>query len=420
MTPHMEIKADAELPTFNVVAIGGEETGKTVLLASVFHTLTTEISDGGFRLDASLDQAVHLTNLFATLRDPHSAWPPGTRVGETRSFLFTCLGSAGGTEFPILRFNYLDYAGELVGGSGSSQAAVEQRETQQLDLEQRVDAAHAVFGIIDGQRMLAYLRRDPHGILYIETSIIPMIGLMRRVKCPVHFILTKWDLFDNMMRPRDRADIDDFAMDENDRLAVIRDELLSQASIRNLVEQRRREKRVVRLIPVSAIGRQFATVGADGHMVKRPHGRLRPHNVEMPLCAVLPDVFAQIEDQLDRSMEEDLRAERRVRARLTPMEAFSAVGKLLARPAGVALRVAADVAIGRNAFSDRVADVFLDWVGRPFDQKMGRVNAAVDDARQVLNEQRLARNAVLREFTERMIVLKRQLPSSDLADWRIR
>jgi hypothetical protein len=28
---------------------------------------------------------------------------------------------------------------------------------------------------------------------------------------------------------------------------------------------------------------------ANGKLVKRPDGRLRPRNVEMPLCAVLPD-----------------------------------------------------------------------------------------------------------------------------------
>jgi hypothetical protein len=387
----------------------------------MFHKLTTEINDGGFRLDTSLDQAVHLTSLYETLSDPQAAWPPGTTIGETRSFVFTCLGSAGGAEFPVLRFNYLDYAGELIGDARATHAAAEQREVQQSDLEERIDAAHALFGIIDGQRMLEYLRGEPKGTVYIETSIIPMIGLMRRAKCPVHFILTKWDLFDNMAPPaRRRVDTDAYVMDENDRLAVVRDELVAQAAIRNLVEQRRRDKRVVRLIPVSAIGRQFASANTEGHMIKRSNGRLRPNNVEIPLCAVLPDVFAQIEDRLDSAIEDALKAERRARTRLRPIEAVSAVGKVLARPAGVALRVAADMAVGRNAFSDRVADLFLDWVGRPFDEKMLHINAAVDDARQVIDEQRLARNAVLREFNERMIVLKRQLPSSDLGEGRLR
>ncbi len=98
----LPIKVGGNLPTFNLVALGGQETGKTVLLASMFHRLTTEMSDGGFRLQTSLDRSVHLTNLYATLRDSDAAWPPGTSVGDTRSFTFECVGSAGGDELPIL------------------------------------------------------------------------------------------------------------------------------------------------------------------------------------------------------------------------------------------------------------------------------------------------------------------------------
>ncbi len=403
------IEVGGNLPTFNIIALGGQETGKTVLLASMFHRLTTELSEGGFRLQTNLDQSVHLTNLYLKLSDPQAEWPAGTTVGETRSFTFECIGSAGGVELPVLMFNYLDYAGELVGGGPAAKAAAEQREERQQDLEERLEVAHALFGIIDGQRMLGYLRGTRAGRLYVETSIVPMIGVMRKAKCPVHFILTKWDLFDGIGES-------DGELDENERLSVVRNALMAQPPIRNLVEQRRRDKRIVRLIPVTAIGRQFATMDPDGHMVKRMDGRLRPLNVEIPLCAVLPDLFGQIQDRLEQSDEDRIAAERRVRARLTPKESLAAAGKFLAGPVGLAVRVAADLAIGRNAFSERVADVFVDWVGRPFDHKMGQVQAVVDDAHQQLGELRLARDAVLREFSERMIVLKHQLPASNLAD----
>lgn len=407
--PVAPIEVGGGLPTFNLIALGGQETGKTVLLASIFHRLTTEMSDGGFRLQTSLDQSVHLTNLYATLRDSAAAWPPGTSVGDTRSFTFECVGSAGGDELPILNFNYLDYAGELVGGGAGAPGVADQRESRQRDLEQRIETAHALFGIIDGQRMLGNIRGDPGSQLYLESSIIPMLGVMRKAKCPVHFILTKWDLFDDLATPSG-------AHDENDRLSLVRNHLMSHAAVRNLVEQRRRDKRVVRIIPVSAIGRQFATMDADGHMIKRENGLLRPVNVEIPLCAVLPDLFGQIEERLDQSHENHIAAERQARARLTTRESLAAVGKFLALPAGIGLRLAADLAIGRNAFSDRIADLFIDWVGRPFDDKMAQVGAVVDDARLQLSELRLIRAAVLREFSERMIVLKRQLPASDLSD----
>ncbi|HEY7147447.1 MAG TPA: hypothetical protein VH637_24640 [Streptosporangiaceae bacterium] len=407
--PVAPIDLGGDLPTFNLIALGGQETGKTVLLASIFHRLATELSDGGFRLQTSLDQSVHLTSLHATLRDCDAAWPPGTAVGDTRSFTFECVGSAGGGELPVLNFNYLDYAGELVGGGAVPQAVAEQRESRQRDLEQRIEAAHALFGLIDGQRMLGHIRGDAGSRSYLENSIVPMLSVMRKARCPVHFILTKWDLFDGLATA-------DGPADENDRLSVVRQHLMAHPAIRNLVEQRRRDKRVVRLIPVSAIGRQFASMHPSGHMIKRKDGLLRPLNVEIPLCAVLPDLFGQIEDQLDQSHESHIMAERRARAKLTARESFAAAAKFLALPAGAAVRVAADIAIGRNAFSDKIADVFVDWVGRPFDDKMAQVGAVVDDARLQLSELRLIRAAVLREFSERMIVLKRQLPASDLSD----
>jgi len=264
------IEFGVNLPAFNLIALGGQETGKTVLLASMFHRLTTEMSGGGLRLQTSLDQSVYLTNLYETLTMPDEAWPPGTKVGESRSFTFECVGSAGGDEFPVLNFNYLDYSGELLSGGNVSQAVLDQRVSRQKDLEQRIEAAHALFGIIDGQRMLGYLQGDPESQRYIRTSIIPMIGVMRKAKCPLHFILTKWDLFNGTASS-------DEEMDENERLAEIRNKLMSEDPIRNLIEQRRGEKRKVRLIPVSAIGRQFATMDAQGYMVKRKNGRLRPN-----------------------------------------------------------------------------------------------------------------------------------------------
>ena len=402
------LEIGTEIPTFNLIALGGKETGKTVLLASMFHLLNTEMEDGRFRLQTSLEQSVQLADLYHTLVSPKPEdWPPGTKTGDIRSFTFECIGSAGGDEFPILNFNYLDFAGELLGGSGAQQEGLELREGWK-DLEQRVEAAHALFGIIDGRLMLACLHGDPEGESYMENSITPMIGVMRKAKCPIHFILTKWDLFDDKTAS-------DEVMDEDERLAEVRRRLLSQDQIRNLVERRKLEKRIVRLIPLSAIGRQFATPDAEGHMVKRKSGRrLRPINIEIPLCSVLPDLFGQIEEQLDQASEQKIMAERRARARLTPKESLAAVGKFLALPAGVALRTAADIAIGRTAFSDRIADMFIDWVGRPFDDKMADVDAAVDDAWLRLRELKLARQAVLQEFSERMIVLKRQLPASDL------
>jgi hypothetical protein len=400
-----------DLPAFNIIALGARQTGKTVLLASMFHRLSTESHEGGFRLVTGLEQAADLSDLYTTVRDPNDSWPPGTLVGQTRSFTFECVGSTGGRDYPVLRFNYLDYAGELIGGGQPSTAMAHDRQINQRDLEARMKAAHAIFGIIDGRRMSEALRGERTGLLYLENTINPMIIMMRSAACPVHFILTKWDLFDSIGTEGD---------EENDRLELARKELLSYAPVRNLVEQRKRDRKVVRLIPVSAIGRQFATMNADGHMIKLRHGRLRPVNVELPLCAVLPDLFTQISIKLDEAVEQKIVSQSRALARLTFQEAASALGKFLALPAGRAVRLAIDSAVGRNAFSAQLADTFLDWVSRPFDVKTQRVAEAIDSAHQAADQVRLARHAVLEEFRENMVLLRRQLPASDLTGWSSR
>ena len=58
--------------------------------------------------------------------------------------------------------------------------------------------------------------------------------------------------------------------------------------------------RLVRIIPVSAVGPVFARIeDSVGTVVKRRDGQVHPRNVEVPLCAVVPDVFRQVKRQLD-------------------------------------------------------------------------------------------------------------------------
>ncbi|ASW57200.1 hypothetical protein [Plantactinospora sp. KBS50] len=396
---------------FRVVALGAQETGKTVFLASMFHTLRTELDDGSFRLRTDLPASAELSGIYERLRDPAATWPPGTLPGNSRSFEFTCVGSYEGREYPILTFEYLDYAGEILTGAQVPADAPNQHGRSQVDLEQRVQTAHAVFGIVDGQRVIEYLRGERRGVVYIENRILPMVDMMRSALCPAHFILTKWDLFDDVYS----------GVDENCRLQQVRDDvLLKQPAIRNMINFRRANQRIVRLLPVSAIGRHFATIDETGEMRKRADGELRPVNVEMPLCAVIPDLYVQIESRLARETEEQIRAQARRLSHLSIAETASAVGKFLARPAGMVVRSAAELAIGRNAFSSGVADMFVEWVGRPFDRRMERVDAIVTDAQAGAAEARLARSLVLDEFRDKMTALKATLPASNLTARNLR
>jgi hypothetical protein len=123
-------------------------------------------------------------------------------------------------------------------------------------------------------------------------------------------VVTKWDLVRGFGEPADASD--------EYRLDRVAEALLRYEHIRALVEDHS-ARQVVRLIPVSAVGADFVDLNTDGMVVKRPHGHLKPTNVEVPFNAVLPDLFRQVEGSLDQELDRGL-------------------WKSFARPSGAALR----------------------------------------------------------------------------------
>jgi uncharacterized membrane protein len=134
--------------------------------------------------------------------------------------------------------------------------------------------------------------------------------------------------------------------DEQARLGLVRDALLSYDHIRAIVIKN--EDQIVRLIPVSAVGSAFGELDESGHVMKRPGAQIHPTNVEIPLCAVLPDLFAQVERSLDQSVKDALRDARRARKRRRALEAFA--GTLATVVAGgLVLGTPVPVAVGDSA-----------------------------------------------------------------------
>ena len=83
-----------------------------------------------------------------------------------------------------------------------------------------------------------------------------MTGIMAGATCPIHFVLTKWDLIRGFGEPVDA--------DDNVRLGLIRDALMNAPQLRALVDPHTFGDRIIRLIPVSAVGPELAQMGNDG------------------------------------------------------------------------------------------------------------------------------------------------------------
>lgn len=381
------------VPTFRIVALGSRGSGKTLLLASMYHQLQTP-SGRSYFLTAPYEQVVLLNQWFTDVADTSRAWPSGTAVGETREFLFTVRTRApSGALHTVMNLGYLEYAGGLLTDAQAPGA------TGQADLLARIDSAHALVGIIDGYRVRQCLDGHYEGQMRLQQNLTAMINLMMLVSCPVTFIITKWDIL---------RDID---VDEDARLRRVRKYLMSNQGFNDLVRAHNTH-RVVRLIPVSALGPDFAELDTDGRIAKLSDGEIRPTNVEVPFSAVVPDVFEQVERAMDKAKLQAVLDGVRQQTRLGPVAALAELGTFVAETAGKVLGP-----LGGQAamfFGDAAVELF-----GPQSRLAADPNAQLDrrlgEADRTIEEFHLARRKVMREFQSRVDVLEGRLPSSRLS-----
>ncbi len=103
----------------------------------------------------------------------------------------------------------------------------------------------------------------------------------------VYFIISKWDLLEG-----------------NYNLSEIAECLLEQSpEFRNVVINRVQAGCPVRLIPVSSIGMDFATLQPDGSMKKNPNAIPKPFQLEIPIAYVLIDEVKAGNEALKSSSE---------------------------------------------------------------------------------------------------------------------
>ena len=379
-----------DLPTFNVVALGTRGSGKTMLLASMYHELQT-MSGRGYYLTAPYEQVLLLNQCFCEAADTEQEWPAGTTTAAMRSFEFTVRTRGDlGRPVPVLGLDYLEYAGGLLTDPQAPGS------TAQEELLTHIRSAQALIGIVDGYWLRRMIDNDPVARQRMQQAMTSMIGLMMSAECPITFVITKWDL------------LQDIESDEEARLHFARKHLLHNRGFRDLVSVHA-SRRTVRLVPVSAVGPDFAVLSDEGVVTKRPDGQLQPHNADAPLAAVVPDAWEQVEQSVNqqelRSAIERLGSStatgrRRAVADLTRVlgSAASRVLGIITPPAGLVL----DLAMGLSREPDveqRISDV------------MAQDRALTEGERQ-FEENRSARRRVLRELQSRVDVLEGRLPSS--------
>jgi hypothetical protein len=387
---------EVPVPVVEVVALGISGSGKTVYLASLFHQLHVPADDRPYYLRADAEQRVGLSSVLREVSDASLPWPRGTLVGETRQFGFDCMARTPEGWVPVLRINYLDYAGEVL------ELASAQNLQALQDLESRVYQADAVIGMLDGRQLLRYLTGDAAGLAYVTAAIQPMVGLLVATRSPVYLVITKWDLVRGFGEPP--------GADDNQRLALVRHALFALPQLRGLI----RTRDIVRLVPVSAVGPHFATLDAvTGGVTKRVDGRLEPMNVEVPLAAVVPDLLKRVAQSFSRQAGDSVNGQVRNLMRMSPAEWGSAVASVLTKPAGIAVRTALATVLGRP-FSTELVGMMLEWMSKPFDRKSDEVEAFRSTAERQLYAVAQARIEVLEHFQKTMHVFEARMPESRL------
>ncbi|MEU5878655.1 hypothetical protein [Spirillospora sp. NPDC047279] len=262
---------------FRIVALGLPNAGKSVYLSTLHHELINSLAPGVV-LTVPLDERKRLTRIYDAAADPRTnSWPAATRANaKMHESKFTCsVASRRGGAIRLLDFSYVDYAGEWLT-EPSEGSSLDQ------DLQDQIEKANVLLGIIDGRRLLEYLAGDISPHVYFYTRIRPVAEHMRAFAGPIHFVISKWDLLRHTYT-----------------LAEVRSRLFESQDapwLREMVQTRTarqgllgRTVGTVRLIPVSSMG-DFAYLDGDGNIKKNVDRAPEPCNVPVPLVAVIPDL----------------------------------------------------------------------------------------------------------------------------------
>lgn len=378
---------DGNLPRFRVVALGTSGAGKTVLIARMFHELTHRAEGRPYTLDASWFHRNQLGGIHQQVLDSKLSWPAGTRIGQEAEYLFPVVVKDRDDRHELFEISYLDYAGELFMPNCS--------EAEVRKLEAYVDAAHALFGILDGRRLAQYLRDEPDGLTYMHGEILSMIGVLSRSDCPIHFIVTKWDLV---------RDIGEEDPSDESRLALVRAKLFEHAPIAGLILDSADRRRTVRLIPVSAVGEGFARVDEHGEIVKVAGATASSINLELPFASVVPDYLTQLAERLKERDPLGVGALTSVR-----VGAHNAWKSLSGATRGlIHAFVPHPTAFAVSAASDLVAR----WIAVSPEERAKRSNATA--RRAAASSRSRAQDATIDSFVKSIWLLEAQVPSSVL------
>lgn len=251
------------MKNYKIITIAPSGAGKTVFLASMFKQLSTQGKHQLYLYVEDAKQRSELNNIYTEITTGEK-WPQGTR-GDVKEWVFTCrVEDSNLNKYSVCNFTYIDYPGGLITNP----------ETNDFDFVKGVDGAHAVLAILDGTKLLSLVtnKQSKNVEIWLNQELAALAQIIQNCgNIPVHFIISKWDV-----------------LHDKYNLQELWGRLLERSSeLENVVGLRKNKG--VRLIPVSSIGMEFATLQPDGSMKKNPDKDPKPYLLEVPITYAMTD-----------------------------------------------------------------------------------------------------------------------------------
>lgn len=275
---------------FRIITLGPSGAGKTVFLGSLFRQLSTQGLEGFFLEISDLKRIKQLNNIYTEIITGDK-WPTGTRSLNQWTF-DCCVKNADLEKYTICKFTYIDYAGGLLTDIDDT------NEEDFFDFQKNVPEADAVLAILDGQKIKKIMTdqdlEDKESLVWLHRDLPGMMQLIHdcRKDTPVHFIISKWDLLEDQFN-----------------LLEVKERLLKLSpQLGDVVSRRKRAGCLLRLIPISSVGKGFIEPQADGSMKKNSSAIPRPFQIDTPLACALIDRLKTYSEVLKKESQAQISA----------------------------------------------------------------------------------------------------------------
>jgi hypothetical protein len=273
------IQFEKGIPIFELLVVGTSGSGKTIFLSALGEQLSVLGKNGFILKSANADQAGFLRNHYDAVRNPQRPWPPPT-IGDT-VYEFTGVSpKQPNDENALFRCRYTDFSGESVTAP----------KAEEFDVQEALHKSHTIIFLVDGIKLIyKHLRRSFEPLLSLDDELNVLSAYAQScIERPIQFALTKWDVVKQHMSLEQARK----HLEENPKFHSIQDQLVKR-------------QRPIHIVPVSAVGDEFASFDVEkNEMKKRPGAAARPYHVDVSLALAITDsLFQAFRESISRQQK---------------------------------------------------------------------------------------------------------------------